>query len=93
MFDRLFPRHQTRERHITSPLLQERLDYLRHCAEEGYAPTTLRPLATDLLLIQNLLGLPESSQKARAGNCKGGYRQMGDARAQILQPQERTPLS
>jgi hypothetical protein len=63
MFDRLFPRYQTRERHITSPLFQERLDYLQHCAEKGYAPTTLRPLATDLLLIQNLLGLPESSQK------------------------------
>ena len=63
MFDRLFPRHQTRERHITSPLFQERLDYLQHCAAEGYASTTLRPLATDLLLIQNLLGLPESSQK------------------------------
>ena len=63
MFDRLFSRHQTRERHITSPLFQERLDYLQHCAAEGYASTTLRPLATDLLLIQNLLGLTESSQK------------------------------
>ena len=46
-----------------SPLFQERLDYLQHCAAEGYASTTLRPLATDLLLIQNLLGLPESSHK------------------------------
>src|SRR5260370_16504932 len=63
MFDRLFPRHKTRERHITSPLFQERLDYLQHCAAEGYASTTLRPLATDLLLIQDLLDLPESSQK------------------------------
>jgi len=50
MFDRLFPRHQTRERHMTSPLFQERLDYLQHCAAEGYASTTLRPLATDLVL-------------------------------------------
>lgn len=63
MFDQLFTRRQARYRHVTSPLLQERLDYLQHCAGQGYAPTTLRPLASDLLLIQNLLGLPESSQK------------------------------
>src|SRR5260370_4438223 len=63
MFDRLFPRHQTRDRHIASTLFQERLDYLQHCAAEGYASTPLRPLATDLLLIQTLLGLPESSQR------------------------------
>ncbi len=63
MFDQLFASRQARQRHNTSPLLQERLDYLHHCAGQGYSPTTLRPLATDLLLIQNLLGLPESSQK------------------------------
>lgn len=63
MFDQLFARRQARHRHITSPLLKERLDYLQHCADEGYSPTTLRPLASDLLLIQNLLGLTESSQK------------------------------
>ncbi len=63
MFDQLFSRRQARHRHITSPLLTERMDYLKHCAGQGYAPTTLRPLASDLLLIQNLLGLPESSQK------------------------------
>jgi integrase/recombinase XerD len=63
MFDQLFASRQARQRHNTSPLLQERLDYLQHCAGQGYSPTTLRPLATDLLLIQNLLALPESSQK------------------------------
>jgi site-specific recombinase XerD len=63
MFDQLFASRQARQRHNTSPLLQERLDYLHHCAGQGYSPTTLRPLATDLLLIQNLLGLSESSQK------------------------------
>jgi len=63
MFDQLFASRQARQRHNTSALLQERLDYLHHCAGQGYSPTTLRPLATDLLLIQNLLGLPESSQK------------------------------
>lgn len=63
MFESLFPRRQTRLRHITSPLSQERSDYLRHCADQGYSPATLRHLATDLLLIQSLLGLPESSQR------------------------------
>lgn len=63
MFDQLFTRRQARHRHVTSPLLQERLDYLRHCAGQGYSQSTLRPLASDLLLIQSLLGLPESSQK------------------------------
>src|ERR1700693_2980592 len=63
MFNQLFASRQARQRHNTSPLLQERLDYLHHCAGQGSSPTTLRPLATDLLLIQNLLGLPESSQK------------------------------
>jgi len=73
MFDRRFPRHQTRQRHITSPLLQERLDYLQHCAEQGYSATTLRPLATDLLLIQNLLGLSESSQKIEPATVKAAF--------------------
>ena len=63
MFESLFSRRQTRLRHITSPLSQERSDYLRHCADQGYSPATLRHLATDLLLIQRLLSLPESSQR------------------------------
>lgn len=63
MFERLFPRRETRLRHITSPLAQERSDYLQHCARQGYSPATLRHLATDLLLIQSLLSLHESTQK------------------------------
>jgi integrase/recombinase XerD len=62
MFERLFPRRETGLRHITSPLAQERSDYLQHCADQGYSPATLRHLATDLLLIQSVLGLHESSQ-------------------------------
>jgi integrase/recombinase XerD len=63
MFERLFPRRETGLRHITSPLALERSDYLQHCADQGYSPATLRHLATDLLLIQSLLCLHESSQK------------------------------
>jgi hypothetical protein len=70
MFDQLFVSRQARQRHNTSPLRQERLDYLQHCAEQGYSPTTLRPLATDLLLIQNVLGLPESFEKLDPASVK-----------------------
>ena len=61
MFDQLFRRRAAVRRHLSSPLLQERLEYLRHCANQGFSLTTLRPLAADLLLIQNLLGLATSS--------------------------------
>src|SRR2546425_1087475 len=63
MFDRLFRRRQARRRHTTNPLLQERQGFLQQCANEGYSTVTLREIAADLLLIQNLLGLPECSQK------------------------------
>lgn len=72
MFESLFPRRQTRLRHITNPLYQERSDYLRHCADQGYSPATLRHLATDLLLIQSLLSLPESSQKFDSSTVEAG---------------------
>jgi integrase/recombinase XerD len=61
MFDQLFRRRAAVRRHLNSPLQQERLEYLRHCANQGYTLATLRPLASDLLLIQNLLGLATSS--------------------------------
>jgi len=61
MFDQLFTRPHARGRHVNSPLLKERLDYLRHCTEQSYKPDTLRELAQNLLRIQNLLGLATSS--------------------------------
>jgi integrase/recombinase XerD len=61
MFDQLFTYPQVRGRHLNSPFLKERLDYLRHCAEQGYKLRTLRELARDLLRIQKLLGLAASS--------------------------------
>ena len=63
MFDQLFPRSKARLRHVNSPLSKERLEYLQDCADKGYSLATLRPLATDLLLIQNVLALPGSSHK------------------------------
>ena len=61
MFDHLFARSHARGRHLKSPLLRERLDYLRHCAEQSYKPGTLRELAQNLLRIQKLLKLATSS--------------------------------
>jgi site-specific recombinase XerD len=61
MFDELFRSPAVVQRHVNSPLLQERLEYLQHCANQGYRLTTLRELAADLLLIQNLLSLATSS--------------------------------
>ena len=62
MFDQLFRRRAAVRRHLNSPLLQERLEYLQYFANQGYRLSTLRPLASDLLLIQNLLGLATSSE-------------------------------
>ena len=62
MFDQLFRCRRAVRRHFNSPLLQERLEYLQHHANQGYRLPTLRPLASDLLLIQNLLGLATSSE-------------------------------
>jgi len=59
--DKLFRSRMVVQRHLSSPLLQERLEYLQHCANQGYSLTTVRELAADLLLIQNLLGLATSS--------------------------------
>lgn len=63
MFDQLFSRRAAVQRHLTSPLLQERLEYLRYCAGRGYKLCTLRTLAQDLLRIQNILALPTSSNE------------------------------
>jgi len=62
MFDKLFRSRAVVRRHLSSPLPQERLRYLQHCANQGYSLTTLRQLAAHLLLIQNpldqLCGVP-----------------------------------
>lgn len=61
MFDKLLRPRAVVRRHLSSPLLQERLEYLQYCANQGYSLTTLRELAADLLLIQNPLSLASSS--------------------------------
>ena len=77
MFDQLFRRVRLCGVISIAPLLQERLEYLRYCASQGYALTTLRVLASDLLLIQNLFGLATSSDFIPRTSCPGGSEPMG----------------
>ena len=62
MFEDLFISRNTIERHRGAPLLEERLSYLRHCAEGGARPRTLRIIAAHQLSLVLLLDL-------RAGRC------------------------
>lgn len=81
MFDKLFGSQAVAQRHLSSPLLQERLEYLQHCANQGYTLTTLRGLAADLLLIQNLLGLATSSDSLGLAGVQAGVRRWVDRRS------------
>lgn len=80
MFDKLFRSRAMVQRHLSNPLLQERLEYLRHCANQGYSLTTLRELAADLLLIQNLFGLATSSDSLGLAAVQAGVNRWADRR-------------
>src|SRR3989454_8916088 len=80
MFDELFRSPAVVQRHRSSPLLQERLEYLQHCANQGYRLTTLRELAADLLLILNLLGLATSSDLLSLADVQAGVSRWVDRR-------------
>jgi len=63
MFDQLFKRPLMLACYRTSPLLKERLAYLRHLANQGYARETLRNTAQDQLVILKLLGFDRRPHK------------------------------
>jgi hypothetical protein len=84
MFEELFRSHTVVQRHLSSPLLQERLEYLQHCASQGYAVATLRELAGGLLLIQNLLGLATSSDLLSPADIQEGLSGWVDRRPGTL---------
>jgi len=64
MFDQLRTSPAAVARHRSGPLMEERLAYITHLANQGYARNTLRETATDLLLIVKMLGLSSRPQKA-----------------------------
>ena len=80
MFEKLFRSRALVQRHLNSPLLQARLEYLQYCANQGYSLITLRGLAADLLLIQNLLGLATSSDSLGPAAVQAGVNRWVDRR-------------
>lgn len=57
MFDQLFKSPRAIYRHTTSPLLEERLRYLEHCAARGNTRSSLRLIAQHMLVFIDLLHL------------------------------------
>jgi integrase len=57
MFHQLFTSSKSVDRHSKSPLLEERLRYLTHCAEQGSTRSTLRLIAQHLLIFANQFNL------------------------------------
>ena len=57
MFEALFIDRGTIARYRCEPLLEERLSYLRHCAQEGARPLTLRTIAATQITLIRLLDL------------------------------------
>ena len=45
MFAEIFKRPQTVKRYLAAPLLEERVRYLTHCAEQGSGPRSLKKIA------------------------------------------------
>ena len=57
MFDQLFNRAHTINRHSAAPLLDERLSYLTHCGAQGITRSSLRTIAAHLLVFIDYLDL------------------------------------
>lgn len=61
MFDQLFERPSAVEHHLHGPLLETRLRYLKHYAQQGASKSTLRTLAQQMLVIIDYLQLDGSN--------------------------------
>jgi hypothetical protein len=59
MFNQLFFRSDALTRQLSAPLVDERRQYLAHCAAQGMSKHTLRMKARLLLLIAEYLRLAE----------------------------------
>lgn len=62
MFNQLFKSPRAIDRHSTSPLLEERLRYLAHCAARGSTRSSLRLIAQHLLVFIDLLHLETADE-------------------------------
>ncbi len=63
MFDQLYTSPVAVARHCSGPLLEERLAFLTHLADQGYTPNGLRKRARRLLVIAQMLGLASRPRK------------------------------
>jgi integrase/recombinase XerD len=72
MLNQLFEHPHTLNRYLTGPLLEERSAYLHHCAEQGFAQSSLRLIAhyqlviTDYLDLQTAVAITPSEIEAAA---------------------------
>jgi integrase/recombinase XerD len=57
MFEKLFKLPAALSRHQKAPFAEERRRYLLHCAQQGYAPSTLRVMADDLFWVARKLSI------------------------------------
>jgi integrase/recombinase XerD len=64
MFDRFLKDPSALARHRTSPLVKERLAYLTHLANQGYASGTLQGIASGLLAVVKMLGLAKLPRRS-----------------------------
>ena len=61
MFETLFRYPRVLARQVSGPCTEDRRRYLTHCAEQGYARTTLKALANELLVVAERLSLEAGS--------------------------------
>ncbi len=66
MLENLYTAPKTIERHRSAPLPEERLAYLRHHAEAGARPSTLRGVAGDQITLIGLLDLRQGDRVTAA---------------------------
>ena len=86
MFENLYTEPRIIERYRSAPLLEERLAYLRHHAEAGAQPSTLRGVADHQITLIGLLDLPQAD-RVTAAQVKDAVDQSGlgpDRRQNLL---------
>ncbi|MCY4592285.1 MAG: hypothetical protein OXE86_17370 [Alphaproteobacteria bacterium] len=66
MFEDLFGDRGTIARYLAAPLLDERLSYLRHCAQTGAWPCTLQATASHQFQLVHILDLHEDDRVSLA---------------------------
>jgi integrase/recombinase XerD len=64
MFEKLFVKYRAITRHQNSPMAKERLEYLEYCAKQGMSVSSLKEIATYLLIVVEFLHLDTTENEA-----------------------------